>query len=98
MCQFLQIHFPPNLIPIWCFFLQQGGVPSEDRMDIERFMDSDITQGEIERNLGGDALHMALGHVTNIWLPRLPVKVLALITSFLDLQEIANLHKVSLYF
>ena len=72
----------------------KSGVPSEDRMNYERFLDSDVIQGEVERNLGGDALHMAVGHITKDWLPRLPIKALANIASYLELSDIARLHQV----
>ena len=69
-------------------------VPSEDKMDFESFLDNDVIQGEVERNLGGDALHMAVGHMTNSWLPRLPIKAIANIISQLTLSDIGKLHQV----
>lgn len=70
-------------------------VPSEDKMNVERFLDSDVVQNDIERNLGDDVLNMAIGHLTNTWLPRLPMCALTLITSYLDLKDIGRLHRVS---
>ena len=66
-------------------------------MDFESFLDSDVIQGEVERNLGGDALHMAVGHMTNNWFPRLPIKAIANITSHLTLSDIGKLHQVYLF-
>ena len=67
-------------------------------MDFESFLDSDVIQGEVERNLGGDALHMAVGHMTNNWFPRLPIKAIANITSHLTLSDIGKLHQVYIFF
>ena len=67
-------------------------------MDFESFLDSDVIQGEVERNLGGDALHMAVGHMTNNWFPRLPIKAIANITSHLTLSDIGKLHQVYIFY
>ena len=70
-------------------------VPSEDKMAYEAFLDNDVVHGEVERNLGGDALHMTIGHMTNdSWLPRLPMNAINNITSHLALSDVGNLHKV----
>ena len=73
-------------------------VPSEDKMDIEKFLDSDVIHNDIERNLGDDVLNMAIGHLTNVWLSRLPIHVLNIIMTYLDIKDIGRLHQVLLSF
>ena len=69
-------------------------IPSEEKYTIERFMDSDVVQNDIQRNLGDDVLHMAMGFITNNWLPRLPINILATIASNICLNDISNLQQV----
>lgn len=71
-------------------------IPSEEKYTTEKFLDSDVVQGDVERYLGDDVIHLALGYLTGSWLAMLPLHILAIITSHLKPKDICNLQQVSI--